>query len=143
MKNFTKTINYCGLQDLGFFGPKFTWLDQRAYGLHIREQLDRAMATLGWINIFPEAKLFHLTSPVSDHSPLALQMVQKLRKKKARKNFRFESMWLRDQRCEEVQKHGRKVSWQAQGVCYGAAWKCVKPDWKHGMKWNLGMWERR
>ena len=54
--------------------------------------------------MFPEAKLFHLSSSVSDHSPLALQMVQKLRKRKAQKTFRFELMWLRDQRCEEVVK---------------------------------------
>ena len=29
-------------------------------------------------------------------------MVQKLKNKRARKIFRFEAMWLRDQRCEEV-----------------------------------------
>ena len=28
MKNFIDTINYCGLQDLGFIGPKFTWIYQ-------------------------------------------------------------------------------------------------------------------
>ena len=60
------------------------------------------MATPGWINILLEAKLFHLTSLISDHSSLALRMVQKWRNKKARKTFKFESMWLRDQRCEEV-----------------------------------------
>nr|POF27332.1 hypothetical protein CFP56_14450 [Quercus suber] len=67
-----------------------------------QERLDRAMATLGQINILPKAKLFQLTSSVLDHSPLALRMVQKLRNKKARKTFRFESMWPRDRRCEEV-----------------------------------------
>ena len=75
MKNFIETINYYGLRDLGFISLKFSWLYQRADGLQIREQLDRAMATLGWINIFPEAKLFHLTSSVLDHSSLALRMV--------------------------------------------------------------------
>ena len=87
---------------MGFFGPKFTWTYQRADELLIRERLDRAMATPEWINIFPEARLFHLTSSVSDHSPLALRMVQKRSNKRARKTFRFEAMRLRDQRCEEV-----------------------------------------
>ena len=34
----------------------------------------------------------------SDHSPLALRFVRKQRKKL----FRFDSMWLKDSRCEEV-----------------------------------------
>lgn len=102
MKNFIETINYYGLRDLGFISPKFTWLYQRIDGLQIKKWLDREMATLWWINIFPEAKLFHLTSSVLDYSSLAFRMVQKLRKKKARKTFRLESMWPRDRRCEEV-----------------------------------------
>ena len=95
MKNFNETINYCGLRDLGFIGPKFTCIYQRTDGTQIREQLDRAMATPGWMNLFPEAKLYHLTSSVSDHSPLVLHMVRnKKGNKRTRKTFRFESMWL-------------------------------------------------
>lgn len=60
------------------------------------------MATPRWLNIFPEAKVFHLTSSFLDHSPLALRMVLNRRRKEARKTYRFEVMWLRDQRCEEV-----------------------------------------
>lgn len=60
------------------------------------------MAPPRWLNIFLKAKVFHLTSSVLDHSPLALQMVLNRRRKKARKTFRFEVMCLRDQRCEEV-----------------------------------------
>lgn len=103
MKNFINTINYCGLWDLGFIGPKFTWIYQRADGMQIREWLDRAMATPEWIDLFPAANLYHLTSSVSDHSLLALRMTRtKWRNKKIKKPFRFKSMWLRDRRCEEV-----------------------------------------
>nr|XP_023927289.1 uncharacterized protein LOC112038687 [Quercus suber] len=104
MKNFIDTIDFCGFRDLGFNGPKFMWIYHRADGMQIRERLDRALATPEWMNLFPEAKLFHLSSSASDHSPLALRMVQKRRKKKTRKTFRFKSMWLKDQRCEEVVK---------------------------------------
>ena len=75
------------------------------------------MATLEWIDLFPKANLYHLTSSVSDHSPLALCMTRtKMRNKKIKKPFRFESMWLRDRRCEEV--------------VYGA--------WEEGMVTNIG-----
>ena len=65
--------------------------------MQIRERLDRVMATPEWIDLFPAANLYHLTSLVSDHSMLALCMTRtKRRNKKVKKSFRFESMWLRD-----------------------------------------------
>ena len=75
MKNFIDTINFCRLRDLGFIGLKFTWIYHQGDGMQIRERLDRALATPDWVNMFPEAKLFHLSSSVSDHLPLVLQMV--------------------------------------------------------------------
>ena len=75
MKNFIDTINFCRLRDLGFNGLKFTWIYHQGDGMQIRERLDRALATPDWVNMFPEAKLFHLSSSVSDHLPLVLQMV--------------------------------------------------------------------
>ena len=75
------------------------------------------MATLEWIDLFPKANLYHLTSSVSDHSPLALCMTRtKMRNKKIKKPFRFKSMWLRDRRCEEV----------------------VHGAWEEGMVTNIG-----
>ena len=44
MGNFVDIINWCGLQDVGFVGPKFTWLYQREDGVQIQERLDRALA---------------------------------------------------------------------------------------------------
>ena len=79
MGNFVDTINWCSLKDLGFVGPNFTWLYQIVAGDQIRERLDRALATNGWTKLFPKAKLFHLTSSASDHSPLSLHMVSRRR----------------------------------------------------------------
>ena len=33
MDNFVETINWCSLRDIGFVGPKFTWLYQTSDGL--------------------------------------------------------------------------------------------------------------
>ena len=133
-KNFINTINYCGLRDLGFFGPKFTWLYQRGDGLQTRERLDRAMATLEWLNIFPEAKVFHLTFSVLDHLPLALRMVPNHRRKKARKTSRFEAMWLRDQSCEEVVQ---KAWEEGKLVSSGSMWvSCIERCRSNLEAWN-------
>ena len=93
------------------------------------------MATLEWIDLFPKANLYHLTSSVSDHSPLALCMTRtKMRNKKIKKPFRFESMWLRDRRCEKV-VHG---AWEEGmvtniGIMLGS---CLEKSWVRLENWN-------
>ena len=104
MEFFVDTINHCGFRDVGFIGPKFTWLYQRANGVQICERLDGTLASPNWLDLFPTAKLHHLSSSASDHSPLSLHLVQRKKKKKVRRTFRFESMWLKDSKCEEVVK---------------------------------------
>ncbi|XP_030959080.1 uncharacterized protein LOC115981030 [Quercus lobata] len=102
MDSFVEAINRCGLWDIGFIGPKFTWLYERSKGIQIREKLDRALATMEWVNLFSMARLHHLTSSASDHSLLALRFVRKPNGKRMKRLFRFESIWLNDSRCKEV-----------------------------------------
>uniref|UniRef100_A0A7N2M9X1 Zinc knuckle CX2CX4HX4C domain-containing protein n=1 Tax=Quercus lobata TaxID=97700 RepID=A0A7N2M9X1_QUELO len=103
---------------------KFTWIYQKADGSQIRERLDRSLATPEWLALFPTAKLFHLTSSASEHSPLALRMVKKSHKRRQKKMFRFEAMWLKDQRCEGVVQ----AAWD-EGLFLGADYtlgKCME-----------------
>ena len=104
MENFTDAINHCGFREVAFIGPKYTWWYQRSNGKQIRERLDRALATKEWMDLFPTTKLHHLSSSASDHSPLSLHLVLKKKQKKMIKAFRFESMWLKDSRCEDIVK---------------------------------------
>ena len=82
MEEFVLTIDYCGLCDLGFIRSKFTWIYQTTCGVRIRERLDRALANLEWRSLYPLAKLHHLSSLISDHSPLSLHLIQRQKKKK-------------------------------------------------------------
>ena len=102
MQQFVDALNWCGLHDLGFFGPKFTWLYQQSDGTQIRERLDRAVATVDWVIKFPQAKLFHRTSSASGHNPLVLNLMRKKLKPVQTKIFRFEAMWLKDSSFEDV-----------------------------------------
>ena len=102
MARFNASINYRGLKEVGFVGLKFTWLYQRRDGTQIRERLDRALASTNWHSLFPTAKLHHKSSSVSIHNPLLLHLFSKKIHQKHKKIFRFESMWLKDERCEKV-----------------------------------------
>ena len=82
MKYFVDIINCRGLKEVLFTGPLFTSLYLKEDGSQIRERLDRVLATVEWFHLFPMAKLTHLSSSTSDHSPLVLQLFAKPRKKR-------------------------------------------------------------
>ena len=89
-----------------------------------RERLDRALGSSDWLVLFPRASLHHLSSLISDHSPLSLHLKSRHCKRGKRRLFRFESMWLIDARCEEIVKE----AWE-EGELVGSKWpisKCLE-----------------
>ena len=85
-------------------GPHFIQLYQSSDGLQIRERLDRALAMPSWMSMFPSLKLYHLSSSASNQCLILLHLTLKVKRQKQKRFFRFESMWLKDQRCESVVK---------------------------------------
>ena len=86
----------CGLYDLGFVGRKWTFEKKVAGGSFCRVRLDRALATADWCTRFPSSRVSHLTAAASDHDPILLQWdwaVDRGRKRRAKKMFRYEVMW--------------------------------------------------
>lgn len=102
MTRFNNSINYYGFKEVGFVGPRFTWLYQKRDGTQIRERLDRAFAMQDWFFMFPTTKLFNKSSSPSDYSPLLLNFLHKPKRKKSKKLFCFKAMWLKDRRCDKV-----------------------------------------
>ena len=49
-----KNLDDCGLMDLGYRGPKFTWFRRNGEEAGIFERLDRGVANPAWINTFHE-----------------------------------------------------------------------------------------
>ena len=97
--NFQCCINSCGLKNIGYMGSWFTWsMYQNDLGW-IRERIDRGFATIEWLNLFPSARLYHLASSDSDHCCLMLRINQRVKSRRSKKLFRFESMWLKDEKC--------------------------------------------
>ncbi|KAK6123881.1 hypothetical protein DH2020_042372 [Rehmannia glutinosa] len=73
MEEFRNTINNCGLTDLGFSGPRFTWTNMQHGDNNIQERLDRALANDVWISQFPYYRVTHLLRVKSDHNPLTIE----------------------------------------------------------------------
>ena len=83
MKDFRDVLDECGFKDLGFVGGKFTWCNGHPDDLTIWERLDKAVATMEWLEKFLATKVIHLECSSSNHKPIliCLNGIPKLRKK--------------------------------------------------------------
>ncbi|GLT74509.1 hypothetical protein SLA2020_463010, partial [Shorea laevis] len=92
MRAYIECMNSCNLIDLGFNGPKFTWVNMRNDGI-IRERLDRAWCNPAWKVMFPEASIHHLPRLSSDHCPILLNL-DPIHPFIGNKPFRLEKFWI-------------------------------------------------
>ncbi|XP_038985549.1 uncharacterized protein LOC120111740 [Phoenix dactylifera] len=104
VKEFQEFISTNGLIDLGFTGPRFTWCNNQQGPARVWERLDRAFATAGWIQEFPDYHVKHLSRIASDHCPI---LVSTDRPIPFYCPFRFERLWL----------------------CYPRSWGVVSEAW--------------
>ena len=92
---FRNCMDKCGLMDLGFHNPRFTWTNKSlCWQTTIKERLDSGLGNSEWATIFPSAELYHLPRVKSDHCPILLSTDP--RERKPPKPFRFEQMWFTD-----------------------------------------------
>ncbi|XP_031124290.1 uncharacterized protein LOC116027001 [Ipomoea triloba] len=70
---FAEWIRDEGLIDMGFSGPKLTWVRSDQSGYTKGARLDRALCNISWRHSFPDATVIHLPRISSDHTPLLIQ----------------------------------------------------------------------
>lgn len=68
-RKFTQCIDDCELIDMGFSGPRYTWVNSQQGHRIIRERLDRALCNIAWREKFPEAWVEHLPPPTEAQRP--------------------------------------------------------------------------
>ena len=92
---FRNCMDNCGLMNLGFHGPGFTWTNKSlCWQTTIKERLDRGLGNAEWATFFPSAELHHLPRVKSDHCLILLSTDP--REWKSPKPLRFEQMRLTD-----------------------------------------------
>ncbi|PNT71164.1 hypothetical protein BRADI_2g23916v3, partial [Brachypodium distachyon] len=70
MHCFNHFVKRCGLVDLGFNGPAYTWCNKRFTSKLVFERLDRCLANAGWCDRFPNTNVYNLPILLSDHAPI-------------------------------------------------------------------------
>lgn len=71
---FRNVVFESDLVDLGFFGYPFICDNGCHSDTFMEERLDRALVSLSWKDIFPNARLHHVLHPSSNHLPLILDL---------------------------------------------------------------------
>ena len=86
--------------DLGYSSNKYTWARGKWGKASIKRRLDRGVASISWRLAYPRATITHLGAIKSDHAPILMDTNPCERF--AHRPFRFEAVWLRDERCSVV-----------------------------------------
>ena len=83
--------------DLGFVGNPFTWCNNRQDYATIKERLDRGLASLDWVHLYPEFSFTHLSTSISDHNPIYFNTNTK--SSFLPRPFKFEEFWTLNPSC--------------------------------------------
>nr|XP_023911327.1 uncharacterized protein LOC112022938 [Quercus suber] len=102
MENFRDCLDKCGLFDLGYVGQRFTWCNGRHGNQRTKLRLDRMVANVEWMRLYPEACVHHFSLSKSDHCMLVLALKREQPRKPMKKRFMFEAMWTREAGCREI-----------------------------------------
>lgn len=88
MRRFCRVIDDLQLEELHLSGRRFTWSNGR--DTPTLERLDRAFASVDWMEQYPNNTLRGLSSDSSDHAPLLLTLNSE---PWATPRFRFDHCW--------------------------------------------------
>jgi hypothetical protein len=74
MADFLEILAFCDVFDIGFSRVPWTFESRQHGDKNVKIRLDRVVASASWSNWFLEARLHHLVSSRSDHTPILLEM---------------------------------------------------------------------
>jgi len=100
INRFCDYVKQCGLIDLGYSGPAYTWTNKRFSSIPTFQRLDRSLANANWCSAFPSSTVLHLPMLKSDHAPILTMFQSSIAK--TTKPFRFKNYWLLEQDFNEV-----------------------------------------
>ncbi|XP_031094434.1 uncharacterized protein LOC115998904 [Ipomoea triloba] len=116
IRGFNDTLQDCALFDLGMQGHKFTWERGRGSEHWVEEQLDRAVASSEWRELYGNAKVLNILATSSDHSAIFLDLKGRPVRRVGRR-FKFESAWLLDAQCRDVVEASWRQSFTLDFPC--------------------------
>jgi hypothetical protein len=97
MVEFRERLDDCGLSDLGYSGPWFTWSNKQDGDRHIKVRLDRAVANNAFLELFEGCAVENIITTTSDHyvvHVLLNEVNDRTHPLPGEHSFKFEAAWL-------------------------------------------------
>jgi hypothetical protein len=69
---FRECLEDCGLLDVGFTGPKYTWTNKQDANSNVRVHLDCAVANGAFMDMFDNYRVENVITTSSDHLAVAI-----------------------------------------------------------------------
>jgi hypothetical protein len=139
MELFRRCLDDCGLIDLGYSGPSFTWTNRQANDTLVRVRLDRAVANEAFSSLFDDVNVENIITTTTDHFAILIRLQsfgQNSRQIPVQSGFRFEAAWLRAPDYREMLEN----AWRSS--CDGAATLQSTWDSLHAVASSLQKWNR-
>ncbi|RAL44030.1 hypothetical protein DM860_014167 [Cuscuta australis] len=89
---FQECLEVCGLEDLPFEGPRFTWTNNQEIDKRIYSKLDRPLGNIEWI-LNLDYKVYFKERGICDHSSI---VVKQIAQQVPSLHFSFYDMWTLD-----------------------------------------------
>ncbi|XP_073355205.1 uncharacterized protein [Aegilops tauschii subsp. strangulata] len=93
---FRDCLETCELRDLGFSSLPYTYNNGQDGNRNVQVLLDRACVDEALRDLFPAARVVHLATFCSDHSPLLVNLEGVQEQRRRPSASRYEIMWERD-----------------------------------------------
>ncbi|KAM0911064.1 hypothetical protein ACQ4PT_013724 [Festuca glaucescens] len=139
MALFRDCLDTCGLMDLGFSGPKFTWSNRQCAEDHVKVRLDRAVDNEAFINSYDDCQVENIITTTSEHLAIYITLAKlsdNIKHMPVQHGFRFEAAWLRAPDYKEVMEkawtecddddHSLHATWSTLHKVAGSlkSWSC-------------------
>jgi hypothetical protein len=98
MSLFKECLSDCGLIDLGYSGPLFTWSNKQDGDDLVRVRLDRAVANGSFMAEYDDCTVENLITTTSDHLAILVKLqsfAAQADRQPVKSGFRYEAAWLR------------------------------------------------
>jgi hypothetical protein len=98
MNLFKECLDECGLADLGYSGPLYTWSNQQDADSLVRVRLDRAVANDSFSSIYDDCLVENIITTTSDHFAILVRLQsfgESTERRPVQTGFRYEAAWQR------------------------------------------------
>jgi hypothetical protein len=83
MAKFRAVVNHYAFKDMGFLGPVFTWCNQQLGRARVLERLDKTLAMMDLMDLFPCARVHNWVDFKSNHCGLILTDQQRCNRRQS------------------------------------------------------------